>query len=90
MDLLQKSQKRSGTVRKRCVNPSYPGVSRLSNEKMEGTNNKIKLVKRHAYGYRNLERFFLNLLLEPGRKIATTCYGDEPYFCYIVIFLYAN
>jgi transposase len=31
----------------------------LSNGVMEGTNNKIKLLKRRAYGYRNDERFFL-------------------------------
>ncbi len=42
-------------------------VSALSNGKMEGTNNKIKLIKRRAYGYRNLERFFLRLRLELGR-----------------------
>ncbi|WP_404284457.1 ISL3 family transposase [Exiguobacterium aurantiacum] len=42
-------------------------VSRLSNGKMEGTNNKIKLIKRRGYGYRNLERFFLRLYLEIGR-----------------------
>ncbi|TCI67964.1 MULTISPECIES: transposase [Exiguobacterium] len=43
-------------------------VSRLSNGKMEGTNNKIKLIKRRGYGYRNLERFFLRLRLEIGRQ----------------------
>ncbi|MDI3235376.1 transposase, partial [Exiguobacterium antarcticum] len=42
-------------------------VSTLSNGKMEGTNNKIKLIKRRGYGYRNLERFFLRLRLELGR-----------------------
>ena len=42
-------------------------VSRLSNGKMEGTNNKIKLIKRRGYGYRNLERFFLRLRFELGR-----------------------
>ena len=42
-------------------------VSSLSNGKMEGTNNKIKLIKRRGYGYRNLERFFLRLRLEVGR-----------------------
>ncbi|STO08964.1 ISL3 family transposase [Exiguobacterium aurantiacum] len=42
-------------------------LSRLSNGKMEGTNNKIKLIKRRAYGYRNLDRFFLRLRLEIGR-----------------------
>lgn len=41
-------------------------VSRLSNGKMEGTNNKIKLIKRRGYGYRNLKRFFLRLRLEIG------------------------
>jgi len=34
---------------------------------MEGTNNKIKLIKRRGYGYRNLERFFLRLRFELGR-----------------------
>lgn len=42
-------------------------VSSLSNGKMEGTNNKIKLIKRRGYGYRNLERFFLRLRFELGR-----------------------
>ncbi|MBR3062509.1 MAG: transposase, partial [Exiguobacterium sp.] len=42
-------------------------VSSLSNGKMEGTNNKIKLIKRRGYGYRTLERFFLRLYLEIGR-----------------------
>ncbi|MBR3215273.1 MAG: transposase [Exiguobacterium sp.] len=42
-------------------------VSSLSNGKMEGTNNKIKLIKRRGYGYRTLERFFLSLYLEIGR-----------------------
>nr|WP_251131680.1 transposase [Exiguobacterium sp. S3] len=42
-------------------------VSSLSNGKMEGTNNKIKLIKRRGYCYRNLERFFLRLYLEIGR-----------------------
>nr|WP_312048641.1 transposase [Exiguobacterium profundum] len=39
----------------------------LSNGKMEGTNNNIKLIKRRGYGYRNLERFFLRLRLEIDR-----------------------
>ncbi|OAH54294.1 ATP-dependent protease [Domibacillus aminovorans] len=37
-----------------------------SNGKAEGTNNKIKLIKRRAYGYRNMERFKLRIRLETG------------------------
>lgn len=37
---------------------------RLTNGPMEGTNNKIKVLKRRAYGYRNLERFFTRNRLE--------------------------
>lgn len=37
-----------------------------SNGKVEGINNKIKLLKRRAYGYRNMERFKLRIRLETG------------------------
>jgi transposase len=33
----------------------------LSNGPVEGTNNKIKVLKRQAYGYRNEEFFTLKL-----------------------------
>jgi len=42
-------------------------ISPLSNGIMEGTNNKIKLIKRHGFGYRNEDRLFLRLRLETGR-----------------------
>ncbi|KIQ95312.1 Transposase [Anoxybacillus thermarum] len=39
-------------------------LSPYSNGKMEGTNNKIKLIKRRGYGYRNIQRFALRVRLE--------------------------
>lgn len=42
-------------------------VSPLSNGIMEGTNNKIKLIKRRGFGYRNDAHLFLRLRLETGR-----------------------
>ncbi|OZS77346.1 ISL3 family transposase, partial [Tetzosporium hominis] len=41
-------------------------LSPFSNGKIEGTNNKIKLIKRRAFGYRNLNNFFTRLKLELG------------------------
>ncbi len=41
-------------------------VSPLSNGIMEGTNNKIKLIKRRGFGYRNDAHLFLRLRLETG------------------------
>lgn len=35
-----------------------------TNARTEGTNHKIKNIKRRAYGYRNLERFRLRVMLE--------------------------
>lgn len=40
--------------------------SPFSNGIMEGTNNKIKLIKRRGFGYRNDDHFFLRLRLETG------------------------
>ncbi|MFT8319744.1 MAG: transposase [Bacillus sp. (in: firmicutes)] len=42
-------------------------VSPLSNGIMEGTNNKIKLIKRRGFGYRNDAHLFLRLRLKTGR-----------------------
>lgn len=42
-------------------------TSPLSNGIMEGTNNKIKLIKRRGFGYRNDDHFFLRIRLETGR-----------------------
>jgi transposase len=39
-------------------------VYRLTNGPMEGTNNKIKVLKRRAYGYRNQDHFFTRIRLE--------------------------
>ncbi|MBB6284920.1 ISL3 family transposase [Geobacillus subterraneus] len=39
-------------------------LSPYSNGKMEGTNNKIKLIKRRGYGYRNIQRFAWRVRLE--------------------------
>lgn len=41
-------------------------LSPLSNGIMEGTNNKIKLIKRRGFGYRNDAHLFLRLRLETG------------------------
>ena len=41
-------------------------VSPLSNGIMEGTNNKIKLIKRRGFGYRNDDHLFLRIRLETG------------------------
>ncbi|MEC1895530.1 transposase [Cytobacillus firmus] len=41
-------------------------ISPLSNGIMEGTNNKIKLIKRRGFGYRNDAHLFLRLRLETG------------------------
>lgn len=41
-------------------------LSPFSNGKIEGTNNKVKLIKRRAFGYRNLNNFFTRLKLELG------------------------
>ncbi|WP_412729681.1 transposase [Geobacillus stearothermophilus] len=41
-----------------CIVFSY------SNGPMEGINNKIKLIKRLGYGYRNIQRFTLRVRLE--------------------------
>ena len=40
--------------------------SPFSNGIMEGTNNKIKLIKRRGFGYRNDDHLFLRLRLETG------------------------
>ncbi|WCK52540.1 transposase [Aneurinibacillus sp. Ricciae_BoGa-3] len=36
----------------------------ITNARTEGTNHKIKNIKRRAYGYRNLSRFRLRVMLE--------------------------
>ncbi|EMA6342976.1 transposase [Bacillus cytotoxicus] len=53
------------TVRKQVILNTI--ISPLSNGIMEGTNNKIKLIKRRGVGYRNDAHFFLRLRLETGR-----------------------
>ena len=42
-------------------------ISSFSNGIMEDTNNKIKLIKRRGFGYRNDDHLFLRLRLETGR-----------------------
>ncbi|WP_445683204.1 transposase [Solibacillus sp. FSL K6-1523] len=37
-----------------------------SNRIMKGTNNKIKLIKRHGFGNRNHDHLFLRLCSETG------------------------
>ncbi|WP_308807116.1 transposase [Thermaerobacillus caldiproteolyticus] len=39
----------------------FPYLNRV----MEGTNNKIKLIKRRGLGYRNIQRFTLRVRLAP-------------------------
>ncbi|MEI5908944.1 transposase, partial [Bacillus spongiae] len=39
-------------------------LSPFTNGRTEGTNHKIKNIKRRAYGYRRLERFRLRVFLE--------------------------
>ncbi|WP_276521814.1 transposase [Geobacillus stearothermophilus] len=45
-------------------------LSPYSNGKMEGTNNKIKLMKRRGYGYRNIQRFALRVRLETANILS--------------------
>lgn len=55
----------------------------LSNGVVEGTNNKIKTIKRSGYGYRNFDnlraRVFLcqNLLAKPNKTIRPLLFSDE-------------
>lgn len=42
-------------------------LSPFSNGIMEGTNNKIKLIKRRGYGYRNEQNLFLRIRSETGK-----------------------
>ena len=37
---------------------------RVTNAPIEGTHNKIKVIKRRAYGYRNIEHFLIRIRLE--------------------------
>lgn len=39
-------------------------IYRVTNAPIEGTHNKIKVLKRRAYGYRNIERFTMRIRLE--------------------------
>ena len=41
----------------------------ISNGKIEGTNNKIKVLKRQAYGYRNDEFFTLKLYALHDKRV---------------------
>ncbi|RLQ03139.1 transposase, partial [Geobacillus stearothermophilus] len=45
-------------------------LSPYSNGKMEGTNNKIKLMKRGGYGYRNIQRFAWRVRLETANILS--------------------
>ena len=44
----------------------------ISSGRMEGTNNKIKVLKRRAYGYRDMEFFKLRILAIHEAKYALT------------------
>ena len=44
----------------------------ISSGRMEGTNNKIKVLKRMAYGYRDMEFFKLRILAIHEAKYALT------------------
>jgi transposase len=39
---------------------------RVTNAPIEGTHNKVKVIKRRAFGYRNMKRFELRIRLECG------------------------
>jgi transposase len=41
---------------------------RISNGCVEGTNNKIKLIKRCGYGFRNFENFWVRVLLSCNKS----------------------
>ena len=45
-----------------------PWDLKIYSEKVEGTNNFIKTVRRKAYGYRNNEYFFLKIMVESRRE----------------------
>ncbi|WP_429635479.1 ISL3 family transposase [Anoxybacillus kestanbolensis] len=45
-------------------------LSPYSNGKMEGTNNKVKLMKRRGYGYRNIQCFALWVQLETANILS--------------------
>ncbi|MEB6181569.1 transposase [Enterococcus casseliflavus] len=44
----------------------YALKTRYSNSALEGTNNKIKVIKRVAYGYRNFHNFRARIYLIQG------------------------
>ena len=54
------------TIRLREIAMIETIYSPFSNGIMEGTNNKIKLIKRRGFGYRNDAHLFLRLRLETG------------------------
>ncbi len=43
---------------------------RITTAKIEGTNNKIKVLKRKAYGYRNMKYFILRILFINNTRYA--------------------
>jgi transposase len=45
---------------------------RISSGRMEGTNNKIKVMKRQAYGFRDKEFFILRIMAIHTAKYALT------------------
>jgi transposase len=51
----------------------------ISTGPLEGTNNKIKTMKRQAYGFRDMEFFKLKIM--PFMR-PSTLWSDEPFFCF--------
>jgi transposase len=61
---LTKLAKFIGTLRHRWEHILNYFPRRLTSGKVEGLNNKVKVIKRCAYGFRNFEHFALRILVE--------------------------
>lgn len=57
-------KKTNRTLRKHLQEIKNSFQTTFSNGPVEGTNNKIKAIKKTAYGFRNFENFRLRLLIE--------------------------
>lgn len=61
---LSKLAKFIGTLRHRFEHVLNYFLTRLSSGRVEGLNNKVKVIKRCAYGFGNFEHFSLRILVE--------------------------
>jgi len=52
------------------ITNSISPASRISNGRMEGSNNKIKTLRRHTYGLRDKRDFTLRLYSRQDSKLA--------------------